>query len=109
MLSHMSYLRMTIGRWTLDLQTPEGERIFERITEEGAAVFRAQPGFVRYRLMRADARTTIAVAEWESESLGAAGALRFRQWLRDSGIAEHLTLETFDGEVVARADAAAAN
>ena len=97
----MNYLRMTIGRWKLDLDSPEAREIFRRIQTEGVAVFRSQPGFVRYRLMRADSGTTIAVAEWESEALGSAGARRFRAWLAESGIAEHLTLETFAGEIVA--------
>lgn len=48
--------------------------MFQRIRTEGIAVFRRQPGFIRYRLMRADVRTTIAVAEWENEELGTAGA-----------------------------------
>jgi heme-degrading monooxygenase HmoA len=97
----MSYLRMTIGRWTIDLTSAEAGEIFRQIQEEGVSVFHKQPGFVRYRLMRADAHTTIAVAEWESEQLGAAGAQRFRDWLKSSGIAAKLTLETYAGEVVA--------
>jgi len=97
----MSYLRMTIGRWNIDLDTPEGEEIFRRIHGEGVAVFRRQPGFVRYRLMRADARTTIAVAEWESEELGTVGAQQYRAWLAESGIRGKLTLETCAGPIVA--------
>ena len=96
----MSYLRMTIGRWTMDLHSAEAGKVFEQIQEEGVAVFRKQPGFIRYRLMRADAHTTIAVAEWESEQLGTAGAQRFRDWLKSSGIIEKLTLETYAGQVV---------
>jgi len=92
---------MTIGRWNLDLDSPEAEEIFRRIQTEGVSVFHEQPGFVRYRLMRADARTTIAVAEWESEALGAEGAQRFRAWLADSGIRDKLTMETFAGDIVA--------
>ena len=97
----MSYLRMTIGRWTIDLNSAEAEEIFLKIHEEGVSVFRQQPGFVRYRLMRADSHTTIAVAEWESEQLGTAGAQRYRDWLKSSGIAAKLTLETYAGEIVA--------
>jgi len=97
----LRYLRMTIGRWNLDLDTPEAQEIFRRIQTEGVSVFRQQPGFVRYRLMRADNRTTIAMAEWESEELGSAGAQRFRSWLSDSGIRERLTMETFAGDIVA--------
>lgn len=97
----MNHLRMTIGRWDLDLDTPEGREFFQRIQTEGVAVFRRQPGFVRYRLMRADRRTTIAVAEWESEELAAAGAQVFRGWLAESGLRARLTMETFAGEIVA--------
>ncbi len=96
----MSYLRTTIGRWTIDLHSAEATEVFRQIQEEGVSVFRRQPGFIRYRLMRADPHTTIAVAEWESERLGTAGAQRFRDWLKSSGIAEKLTLETYAGEVV---------
>jgi heme-degrading monooxygenase HmoA len=96
----MPYLRTTIGRWTIDLSSEEAEQVFSQIRQEGVEVLRRQPGFVRYRLMRADAQTTIAVAEWESEALGEAGAQQFRQWLRSSGIAQKLSLETYAGTVV---------
>jgi hypothetical protein len=95
------YLRCTIGRWTIDLDSEEGREVFRLIDTEGVRVFRQQPGFVRYRLMLADPKTTIAIAEWESEDLGKPGARRYREWLRSSGIAEKLSLETYDGEVVA--------
>lgn len=98
----MPYLRMTIGRWSLDLDSDEAARIFGRIGREGAAIFQAQPGFISYRLMRADIRTTVAVAEWASEDLGTAGAQAFRDWLDSSGIARHLTLETYAGPIVAQ-------
>ena len=95
------YLRVTIARWDIDLHSAEAERIFHQIDTDGIAVFRAQPGFVRYRLMRADRTTTVAVAEWESEALGKAGAEQYRDWMRRAGIMEHLTLETRAGEIVA--------
>jgi heme-degrading monooxygenase HmoA len=97
----MTYLRMTVGRWTIDLDSPDGAEAFRRIQEEGVAVFHRQPGFIRYRLMKADARTTVAVAEWESEELGKPGAANYRAWLKESGIAAKLTLQTVDGPVVA--------
>jgi hypothetical protein len=62
--------------------------------EELEAVL-TEPGFVRYRLLVADPTTTIAVAEWEA--LGEPGARRYGEWLRSSGIAQKLTLETYDG------------
>ena len=97
----MRHLRTTIGRWSIDLGSQEAREIFQRIQTEGVRVFRQQPGFVRYRLMRADAHTTIAVAEWESEELGTVGAQRFRAWLKESGIMDRLTLESYAGEIVA--------
>ena len=95
----MKYMRCTIGRWNIDLGSDEAREAFRLIEVEGLRVFRDQPGFVRYRLMVADSTTTIAVAEWESEELGKPGAQRYREWLRSSGIAEKLSLETYDGEV----------
>ncbi|HTR98193.1 MAG TPA: antibiotic biosynthesis monooxygenase [Bacteroidota bacterium] len=95
------YLRMSVARWHMNLYTPEAEAIFRRIATEGVAVFRAQPGFVRYRLMRADSTTTIAVAEWESEQLGKAGAEKYRAWMRGAGIMDHFKLETQAGDIVA--------
>jgi len=95
------YLRMSVARWNMNLYTPEAEAIFRRIATEGVAVFRAQPGFVRYRLMRADSTTTIAVAEWESEQLGKAGAEKYRAWMRAARIMDHFKLETQAGDIVA--------
>ncbi|HZB07680.1 MAG TPA: antibiotic biosynthesis monooxygenase [Rubrobacter sp.] len=96
----MTYLRCTIGRWDIDLSSDEGREAFRLINDEGLRVFRNQPGFIRYRLMVADPTTTIAVAEWESEELGKPGAQGYREWLRSSGIAERLSLETYDGPIV---------
>jgi hypothetical protein len=95
------YLRVSIARWNIDLQSPEAERIFRQIHTDGVAVFRAQPGFVRYRLMRANDATTVAVAEWESEELGRPGAEHYRGWMRSAGIMDRLSLETYAGEIVA--------
>ncbi len=97
----MAYLRVTVAKWSIDLYSPEAAEIFRKINEDGVRVFRAQPGFVRYRLMRSDRNTTFAVAEWESELLGKPGAQAYRDWLKDSGIAEKIILDTYDGEIVA--------
>ncbi len=78
------YLRMSVATWNIDLYSAEAEQIFHQIGTEGVAVFREQPGFVNYRLMRANNSTTIAVAEWESQQLGEPGAERYRAWLRES-------------------------
>ena len=96
----MTYLRCTVGRWDIDLGSEEGRTAFRLINDEGLRVFRNQPGFIRYRLMVADPTTTIAVAEWENEELGKPGAQRYREWLRSSGIAQKLSLETYEGAVV---------
>ncbi len=96
----MTYLRCTIGRWNIKLHSDEGREAFRLIEDEGLRVFREQAGFIRYRLMVADSSTTIAVAEWENEELGKQGAQRYREWLRSSGIAQKLSLETYDGEFV---------
>jgi heme-degrading monooxygenase HmoA len=95
------YLRVSVARWTIDTRSPEAEQIFRRIETEGVAVFREQPGFISYRLMREDAETTVAVAEWESQALGLAGAERYRAWMRAAGIAAHFALETHAGAIVA--------
>jgi len=95
------YLRISIARWNIDTYSPEAERIFRQIETEGVAVFRAQPGFIRYRLMRENASTTFAVAEWESEALGLAGAEKYRGWMRSVGIMDRITLETHTGQIVA--------
>jgi len=101
-MSEPRYLRVSTARWDINLYTPEAERIFKQIETEGVAVFRAQPGFIRYRLMRTDSSTTIAVAEWESERLGKVGAEQYRAWMGKVGIMAHLTLETRAGEIVAK-------
>ena len=95
------YLRVSTAHWNINLYSAEAGRIFHQIETDGVAVFRAQPGFVRYRLMRADSTTTIAVAEWQSEELGRAGAEHYRAWMRIVGIMDRITLETHAGDIVA--------
>ena len=95
---------MTVAEWDIDLDTPAGERLTELISHEGLAVFRQQPGFIRYRLMRAGPMKSIAVAEWESEELGVVGAARYRQWLEDVGIRAHITMTTEAGPVLVSSD-----
>ncbi len=95
------YLRVSVATWNIDLHSQEAERIFRQIENDGVAVFETQPGFVRYRLMRANRTTTVAVAEWESEQLGKAGAEQYRAWMRRAGIMDRLILETYAGDIVA--------
>ena len=95
------YIRVSIGHWDIDTYSPEAEHIFRQIETDGVAVFRAQPGFVMYRLMRENSTTTIAIAEWESEPLGLAGAEQDRAWMRRVGIMDRLVLETHTGQIVA--------
>ena len=94
------YLRVSVAHWNISLYSAEADRIFRQIETDGLDVFLAQPGFVRYRLMRADSTTTVAVAEWESEQLGLAGAERYRAWMRSVGIMDRITLETRAGDIV---------
>jgi hypothetical protein len=96
----MAYLRTTVAEWDIDLDSVEAEAMIQSIASEGLHIFRSQPGFINYRLMRVAPRTTVAVAEWESEELGKKGAQRYRDWMRSSGIMQHLTLRTYDGEIV---------
>jgi len=97
---------MTVAEWDIDLDTPAGARLTKMIRDEGLAVFRQQPGFIRYRLMRAGPMKSIAVAEWESEDLGIVGAARYRQWLDDAGIRAHITMSTEAGPVLVSSDEA---
>jgi hypothetical protein len=96
----MSYLRVNIARWTVSLNSPEGQAILQQIQDKGLAVMGQQPGFLSYRLMRLDSHSTIAVAEWESQELGIAGFEQYRQWLISSHILDSVTLETYAGEVI---------
>ena len=100
----MTYLRMTVAEWDIDLDTPQGARLVDLIRTQGLAVFRRQPGFIRYRLMRAGPGRSIAVAEWESEELGIPGAARYRQWLEDAGVRVHITMDTTAGPVLVTSD-----
>jgi heme-degrading monooxygenase HmoA len=100
----MTYLRMTVAEWDIDLDTPEGHRLAGLIRSDGLAVFRRQPGFIRYRLMRAGPGRSIAVAEWESEALGMAGAAKYREWLETAGIKAHITMATEAGPVLVSSD-----
>jgi Antibiotic biosynthesis monooxygenase len=95
------YLRVSIAHWDINVYSHDAEQIFRQIETDGVAVFKAQPGFIRYRLMRADSTTTIAVAEWESEQLGLEGAEKYRAWMRSVGIMNHIKLETYTGDIVA--------
>ena len=97
----MTYLRCSIGKWSIDLYSREAEEIFKKINDKGITVFRKQPGFISYRLMRASSNITVAVAEWKSEELGKVGAENYRKWLSKSGIWDKLVLQTYDGVVVA--------
>jgi hypothetical protein len=98
------YLRVTIAKWNIKTYSADAERIFSMIATDGLAIFRAQPGFINYRLMRADSATTIAVAKWESEELGKAGAQKYREWMRTVGIMDFIKLETYSGEIVVDSD-----
>ena len=97
----MTYLRMTIASWGIDLCTPEGEEIIRQINEDGAEVLMEQQGFIQYRMIRSDRHTTMSVTEWRSEACGKLGAQAFRDWIRENGMDDKVILEDYDGEVVA--------
>jgi heme-degrading monooxygenase HmoA len=97
----MTYLRVTVASWGIDLCAEEGEKIFQMINESGVKVLKALPGFIHYRMMRSDRHTTMSVAEWRSEAYGREGAKAFLQWMRESGLADKAVLEDYEGEVVA--------
>ena len=98
-LGQKTYLRCTVGKWKVYLDSEEAQEAFRLISDEGLRAFKSQPAFIRYRLMIADPTTTIAVAEWENEELDKPEAQRYREWLT-SNITQKLSLETYDGEVV---------
>ncbi|MDN7025625.1 hypothetical protein FGU65_12105 [Methanoculleus sp. FWC-SCC1] len=97
----MTYLRVAVGWWRIDLNTAEGDAILAQVRDEGLCVLREQPGFIRYQLVLVDAHTTVAVVEWESEDLAREGVKNYHAWLKESGIAEKLMLDVTGGEVVA--------
>jgi hypothetical protein len=100
----MTYLRVTVAEWDIDLDTPQGARLVGLIQSQGLEVFRRQPGFLWYRLMRVGPGRSIAVAEWESEELGIPGAARYRQWLEEAGVRAHITMSTEAGPVLISSD-----
>ena len=100
----MTYLRVTVAEWDVDLDGPQGQRHVELIRSEGVAFLRRQPGFVRYRLMRAGPGKSIAAVEWESEERALVGAARYRQWLEDVGIKAHMSMDTTGGPVLVSSD-----
>ena len=96
------YLRVSTAHWNINLYSAEAERIFRRDRDRRCAGVPRTARFAPvYRLMRADSSTTIAVAEWESEELGRAGAERYRAWMREVGIMGKIVLETRAGTIVA--------
>jgi len=100
-VSGLTYLRCSIGKWNIDLYSRDAEEIFKKINDEGVTVFRKQPGFISYRLMRASSDVTVAVAVRKSEELGKVGAENYRGWMKENGIWNKLVLQTYDGEIVA--------
>ena len=99
-----NYMRVTIAHWNVNTYSDDAERAIRLISSDGLRVFRAQSGFINYRLMRADNTRTVAVAKWESEELGTAGAGKYREWMRSVGIMDLIKLETYAGEIVVDSD-----
>ena len=101
----MTFQRVTFAEWDIDVDTPEGHRLLDIVRSDGLALFRRQPGFIRYRLVRLGPSRTIALAEWDSEELALAGAARYRSWLETAGLMAHITLTTESGPVLISSDA----
>jgi hypothetical protein len=96
---------MTVADWDVDLDSPDGRLLVDLINSDGVAVFRAQPGFVRYRLMLAGPRRTVAVAEWRTEEESLSGSANYRQWMADAGVRAHISMETETGPIIVAGDA----
>jgi len=96
----MSCLRMTIGRWDLDLESPEAR--------ESSSASRPRRGRVSpaagLRPLPSDARRPAHHDRGGGVGIGSPrdrGRTEVRAWLTESGIREKLTMETYAGEIVA--------
>ena len=96
----MTYLRVSISKWKVDLTAAEGEEVIRLVDREGIPLLRQQPGFVRYQGMIPDAHTAITIFEWASEEQAEAGQPAWAAWVQRS-LAQHLDgpIQAYVGEV----------
>ncbi len=52
----------SVGKWNINLYSFEAEEIFRKINVDSVKVFRHQPSFISYRLMRASVDMSVPVA-----------------------------------------------
>jgi len=45
----VTYLRVSVGTWSIDQDSPQGNEVFQKIRDEGLRVLQRQPGFIDYR------------------------------------------------------------
>ncbi|MGI8549703.1 MAG: antibiotic biosynthesis monooxygenase family protein [Dehalococcoidia bacterium] len=88
----MSYLRVSVVKWTIEANSPEGDEVVRKVEQEGIPLLRKQPGFLRFQTMNSDSHTSVSVIEWETEQQGQAGVQGWTEWLRSSGAGQQ-----FDG------------
>lgn len=98
------YMRVTIALWNVNTYSEDAERAIRIISSDGLRVFRAQSGFINYRLMRANNTRTVAVTKWKSEELALRLPKSYREWKRNAGILDLIKFETYAGEIVVDSD-----
>jgi len=97
----MPYLRVSVATWNVDLHGAAGQAIIQKSQAEGIPLLRGLPGFVRYQGAITGARTSVQVFEWESEAQATAGAQRFTEWLKSSGVGQQIdSIDVHLGEVI---------
>jgi heme-degrading monooxygenase HmoA len=76
-----------------------------RKAEEGMLpIFRDQPGFVSYRLVRGEDETIISISRWQSRDQADRATEAAASWVRDN-IADNVALQqNYVGEVVLSSD-----
>ena len=86
----MSYLRITVATWKIDLNSAEGQELIGTMEQEGTPLLLRQPGFVRCQIIVPDAHTTVHLEEWASGDYATAGTKALMQWVQDSGQVQQL-------------------
>jgi hypothetical protein len=96
----MTYLRMTVIHWSIDLDSPEGKKIFSKIQVEEISVFHKQLGFYpvpSYAGRHPDHYRSCGMG---IGGTGKTGCKELPGLVKESGIATKLILEQLNGKVV---------
>jgi uncharacterized protein YidB (DUF937 family) len=97
----MSYLRVSITTWELDLREAEGQSIIQKSRDELIPLLRRLPGFVRYQGALTGPRSSVQVYEWESEAQAQTGTQQLTEWLQSSGSGQQIdSADVHLGEVI---------